>query len=521
MNERLSLSYLEHGLLEHDSERKLRPNLSVITRPARSENTQYIVHLGIGAFHRAHQAVYTQRANELAGSDWRIIGVSMRSAAVFDQLAPQDGLYTVIEQSPEHKNGKHSHIISVIDEVLVAPDSPSAVVNKIASPQTQIVSLTITEKGYCLDPASGHLDLSHADIKHDLANVSAPKSAIGLIVSALKQRIENKRKPLTIISCDNLPENGLRLKGSIIRFAEQLDEALAQTIENHYCFPCTMVDRIVPATTKALINKLSEELGYRDYGLVTTEAFSQWVIEDNFAQGRPAWDSAGAIFAKTQADVQAFETMKLRLLNGAHSSIAYLGYLAGKTFVADVMKVPALSNFIRYIMQEELLPTVKVPDGIDAQHYCHELLTRFSNEHLHHRCYQIAMDGSQKLPQRLLAPLHWRLINEQEVRGICLVIAAWMQYVSGIGFDGQEITVQDPFADDLAALAKAHRHHREDTQSYIERMINFEAVFGSEFKQDPAFYSQLLATLLDCYERFTSSPNIESALTDFLSEVKH
>ena len=464
-----------------------------------------IVHLGIGAFHRAHQAAYTHKVAQQNNDVWNIIGVSLRSASVANQLNPQDGLYTLVE---EGANATNMTVISSISKVLVAPESPETVVTNIADENVHIVSLTITEKGYCHDPASGELNLSHPDIQFDLNNLSKPKTAIGFLVCAIKQRIEKSLPALTIMSCDNLPDNGHLLKKLVIHFAEQIDANLAKTISNEYRFPCTMVDRIAPAVTAEQIEYYADKLGYEDQALVVTEPFSQWVIEDNFAGIRPAWDEVGALLV---SNVSQFETMKLRLLNGSHSSIAYLGYLANKTYVADVMQVPELARFIKHIMFNELLPSVTVPAGINLENYCNALLERFENPNLHHKTQQIAMDGSQKLPQRLLKPLDFHIENikgkEQTspstYSGICLVLAAWMQYISGVDLSGNTIEVSDPLSAkfaEIAAISQAPNHASENASTlseaqYVGHLLNVHEVFGSKLNQNQSVKNAIVNSL--------------------------
>jgi fructuronate reductase len=443
---------------------------------------------------------------QLAGGDYHIIGVSLRSASVANQLNPQDGLYTIVEQGSE---GTKTTISSAISEVIVAPNAPSKVLDAMCQPNIHIVSLTITEKGYCHDPASGKLNLHHKDIAHDLSHLEAPRTAIGFLVGAMQRRIALQLAPMSIISCDNLPDNGHLLKQMVLTFAQKIDHKLALRIESEYTFPCTMVDRIVPATTEQDIAKFSAQLGYIDEAMVVTEPFTQWVIEDKFAGLRPAWEHAGALITD---DVRAFETMKLRLLNGSHSSIAYLGFLANKKYVADVMSVEVLAAFVDYIMHKEILPSVEVPTGIDISHYCQQLLKRFANPNLHHQTYQIAMDGSQKLPQRLLNPLRHQLETGGSVIGICMVVAAWMQYASGFDLNKQAIEVQDPMARELAQITK----HALTSESWVTEMLELDAIFGEDLKH----HTHLVQTLTTCLEQLRADANIEQTLNNFMDTRK-
>ncbi|WP_371194705.1 mannitol dehydrogenase family protein [Glaciecola sp. SC05] len=434
-----------------------------------------IVHIGIGAFHRAHQAWYTQNAMLKSGGDWRITGVSLRSETVAQQLNPQDGLYTLVEQNAD--SSSHT-LISVVDKVLVAPQDPQRVLQQLCDKSTRIVSLTITEKGYCHDGASGGLNLSHPDIQHDLQNLASPRSALGFLVSAMQQRISERLAPFTVMSCDNLPNNGQLLRHLVLAFAEQVSPTLATNIQQQYSFPSSMVDRIVPAVTDEVVSDWAKTLGYSDQALVLTECFSQWVIEDDFVNGRPDWEGVGALLV---SNVHVFETMKLRLLNGSHSAIAYLGYLGGLKTVAEVMRLPSYQMFIRGLMHDEIIPSLEVPPGMDLTVYCEQLIARFLNPHLHHQTYQIAMDGSQKLPQRLLNPLRSQLAGAGGINRIAVIIAAWIQYTSGVGLNGEQITVKDPLSTELAGLAIQHQH---DVGTWVKEVFQLQAVFDESLSQN-------------------------------------
>ena len=446
-----------------------------------------IVHLGLGAFHRAHMAVYVDELLAMGAGDWAIAGVSLRSAGVHDALAPQDGLYTVVERGPE---GPRCRVIGSVKQVLVAPASPEAVLEQMESPATRIVSLTVTEKGYCHSPATGALDETHPDILHDLGDLDAPKSAIGFLVSALDRRRRADRPPFTVLSCDNLPSNGDTARGIVQRFADLVDPALGRWVEDHVAFPNTMVDRIVPATTDADRDAVAAALGCRDAWPVVTEPFRQWVIEDRFCDGRPDWDAAGAQLAE---DVAPFELMKLRLLNGAHSSLAYLGYLAGYETVSDAMADPNMAAFIRRLMDEEVTPTLTVPPGTDLAAYKDALIERFRNPALQHRTWQIAMDGSQKLPQRLLGTVHDRLAAGQPIDGLALGIAAWMRYVTGADEQGNPIDVRDPLADQLRD--RARQAGDGDAAALAASLLQLEAVFGTDLPATDTFVGPVTAAL--------------------------
>ena len=362
-----------------------------------------IVHLGIGAFHRAHQAWYTHKALNKFGGHWGIVGCSLRSPTVKNQLQPQDGLYCVVERGAE---GEKYEVVGSVKSVLVGPEDPGAVITILAQENIKIVSLTITEKGYCHDPSTGDLNLSHPDIQHDLAHLDHPKSAPGYLLAALAMRRLKGLPAFTLLSCDNLPDNGHVLRKVILQMAEKVDAELATWIKREATFPCSMVDRIVPATKEEDREALQAKLGVIDEGAVVAEPFSQWVIEDNFCNGRPHWEEVGVMIV---GDVRAYEAMKLRLLNGSHSLLAYCGYLAGYEHISDTMTNPKLVELVTRFMDDEVTPTLKVPTGFDVEFYKKQLRERFANPGLKHRTWQVAMDGSQKLPQRQVATIRDRL----------------------------------------------------------------------------------------------------------------
>src|SRR5437762_734041 len=319
-----------------------------------------IVHLGIGAFHRAQTAVYSDDALALEPARWGICGVSLRSADVRDRLSPQDGLYTAVEKS---RAGVVRRVIGSVREVLFLGDQREAIHIRLAAPATRIVSLTITEKGYCHDPATGALNFTHPDIEHDLSHPGKPRSAIGLIVAALASRMRSGAGGFTVLCCDNLPHNGALVRGLALEYAQAHDPALARWLQDNASFPSTMVDRIVPATTEADIAENEAVLGLHDAAPVIHEPFRQWAIEDDFVAGRPAWERAGAELVR---DVAPFEAMKLRLLNGSHSAFAYLGFLAGHEFIYQVAAHEEFVAFMRRLMRDEVAPTLKLPPGVDV-----------------------------------------------------------------------------------------------------------------------------------------------------------
>jgi fructuronate reductase len=461
---------------------------AAVRRPGynRSKLQPGIVHLGLGAFTRAHLCEFTDDALEQEFGAWGITGASLQRPDQRDRLKPQDGLYTFLKRAPA---GPELRVIGSALDVLVAPESPQALVAKLAAPETKIVSLTVTEKGYCHDPATGRLRADHPDIVHDLANPAAPRSAIGLIVAGLAARKEAGLGPFTALCCDNLPSNGHVLAGLVRDFAALRDDKLAAWIEANGAFPSTMVDRIVPATTDADIAEVASLLGQDDAAPVIGEPFRQWAVEDVFAAGRPRWDAVGA---QMVSEVAPFEFMKLRMLNGAHSSLAYLGYLAGHETVAAASGDPVFARFLQGLW-DEIIPTVPAPQGVDLKTYAGDLLARFQNPAIRHRTWQIAMDGSQKLPQRLLGTIRERLKAGAPIEHLALGVAAWMAYVTGTDEKGAAIDVRDPLAGEFAIRAKALGR---DAVALSTALFGIGAIFGDDLPREQRF-TQAVAGHLD------------------------
>jgi len=437
-----------------------------------------IVHLGIGAFHRAHQAVYTDGVLAREFGPWGIAGISLRSPDTRDALGPQGGLYTVAVRDA---GGERLRVVGSVTELLVAPEDPAAVLERLTRPSVRVVTLTVTEKGYCHDPATGALNEEHPDIRHDLSNPESPRSVPGFLVEALARRRAAGVEPFTILSCDNLPSNGDTAAGILRRYAALRAPGLGSWFADTVACPNSMVDRIVPATTDADRDRVSGLLGLRDSWPVVTEPFTQWVIEDRFPTGRPAWELEGA---EMVADVHPYEFMKLRLLNGSHSTLAYLGYLAGYETVSDTMADPAFARLVRGLMDDEVTPTLTVPPGADLGRYKDALIERFRNPALRHRTWQIAMDGTQKLPQRLLGTIRDRLAAGAPIDRLALGVAAWMRYVSGTDEAGRTIDVRDPMAARLAELAAAAGPVAE---RLAPALFGLNAVFGDDLPRDPRF----------------------------------
>lgn len=399
-----------------------------------------IVHLGIGAFHRAHQAWYTDLAMAAGDRDWAITGVSLRSANVAEQMNPQDGLYTVTERS---EAGWHTRLVGAVREVLVAKDQRAAVIDRIASPACHIISLTVTEKGYCR-AADGSLDFALA---HD-------RSLYALIAEGLRRRHDAGLPGFTLLSCDNLADNGQQLARLMAQYLDRHDPKLRAWFEAGCACPCTMIDRIVPATTDADRAELAARIGLEDEAAVVTEPFSQWVMEDRFAGPRPRWEQVGA---QLVSDVRPYETAKLRMLNGAHSFLAYVGLAHGHTYVHQAVADPLLRPLVEALLREEAAPTITAGPGQDLSAYATALIERFANPALNHGLIQIAMDGSQKLPQRWLDTLAANQAMSRECPVIRQGIAAWIMHLRGANGPvddprAAELAIAVSSADPLAAL---------------------------------------------------------------------
>ena len=411
------------------SERTLDALASEVARPGYDRSTQRIavVHFGLGAFARAHLAAYTDAAMRAGERDWAIAGVSLRSDTVARQLNPQDGLYTLTER---HEAEEDSRLIGALREVLVAGSDDEAIVARIASPDCRIVSFTVTEKGYCRGTGSG--------LDFELAGASF----YPLLAAGLRHRMRQGLQGLTLLSCDNLSANGDALGGLVALWLERECPDVAEWFAANCTTPNTMIDRIVPATSASDLDTLERRIGVRDEGAIFTERFSQWVIEDRFAGPRPRWEDHGAQMA---SDVSPYETAKLRMLNGAHSLLAYEGLRRGYGYVHEAMADPALRSLVRRLMREEAVPTIAAAPGQDLAAYADALEARFEDPALNHRLAQIAMDGSQKIPQRWLQTL---AESAARCEAILAGVAAWIAHIA----DGRDL--DDPRGHELQEIVR-------------------------------------------------------------------
>ncbi len=414
--------------------------------------TNGIVHIGAGNFHRAHQAVYTDDVLR-DDSRWGLIGASLHSSSTRDRLCKQDFLYTVQERDP---NRSDSRVIGAITDVLYLGEQRASLIEALSRPEIKVVTLTVTEKGYC-HTSEGELDDQHPDIRHDLENPSLCRSMPGVLASGIAARRRAGAGPLSIISCDNLSDNGRVLQKVVHGFTRQLDRSLADWCSDHLSFPNTMVDRIVPQTADQDIALFSTATGVRDDAMLTTEPFKQWVIEDSFIAERPPWELAGA---QIVTDVAQFESVKLRILNAAHSTLAYLGLLLGYEHVHEAMADDSLALFVESLLQDEVIPLLGESPNMDLDRYKCDVLDRFRNSAIPYGTAQVATDGSKKLPQRIVPSLGLAIAQNRRSAGLELVFAAWLLCMKDADLVGQ---FDDPAKEadteaDLLAMAGVDAH---------------------------------------------------------------
>jgi fructuronate reductase len=456
-----------------------------------------IVHIGPGAFHRAHQAYY---ADTLLHADkrWAISALSLKSTTLRDTLEPQQGMYTLVELG----TAPRARVIGAIRELLVGPTDAERAFARMTSRDVRIVSMTVTEKGYCLD-AQNRLDVANPDIAHDLRNPHVPLSTVGWIVEGLKRRRAARLAPFTVLSCDNLQDNGKVLHRALVDFARVGDAELASWIESEVVCPRTMVDSITPATDDALRKRAVGMTGVMDQWPVQREPFTQWVIEDVPALRDADWPSVGVTLAK---DVGIFDRAKLRLVNGPHSTLTYLGLLRGHESVADAMRDEQLARFVELLMTEDLAPSLGATPGFDIEHYISAILQRFRNPGIRHLLSQIAWDGSKKLPVRITTTLTEALRAGRPVHRLAMPIAAWMRFVARQAKAG--VAIVDPDAAHLAELGKACTG---DARADVERFAACEAVLPATLLAD----ERIRRALETAYARLAEP---HSAITPELSE---
>jgi fructuronate reductase len=461
------------------SERTLHQAASEVLRPGydRASTRVGTVHFGPGAFHRAHQAFYFDRLLERDASR-AVCAVSLKTSSLRDALATQDGLYALMELDA----APTVRVIGAIREVLVAPEDTAAVSRRLAAPTTSLVTITVTEKGYCLDGA-GELDFDHPDVAHDLRDPEAPRSLVGWLVRGLQLRHERGLAPYLVVSCDNLTDNGPTLRRAVLALAARRDPALTEWIGERTRFPRTMVDSITPATDAALRSTVAQALRLQDAWPIQRERFVQWVVEETDFAAQPDWASVGVTLSR---DVSAYERAKLRLLNGAHSTLAYLGILVGLETVAQAMAEPALRAFIERLMIEDIQPTLTLPRGEELAAYRQSILRRFENPAIRHLLAQIAWDGSQKLPIRLLGTIADAIRAQRPLGRLALAVAAWMHFIRSRVATAKPIV--DPLSEQLAACG---RRATGDSRHDLPIFLDLPGVFPANLARNPGFVQAL------------------------------
>ncbi len=440
-----------------------------------------IVHFGVGNFHRAHQAVYCHRLLESGDNDCGIIGISMRSAKIHDALAPQDFLYT------EATLGKVTsyNIISSIVDILIAPESPKAVIDVVKRSQTQLVTTTITEKGYCL--YKGGVDFKHVDIQCDMQSLAEPKTIYGYLAAALIERSQSDGSPLTIMCCDNLQGGGEFLAIGTLALIEQHNKACLMWVNKNVNFIASMVDRVTPATDDNLIHQVTQLLEVEDKSPIAAEPFSQWVIEDNFAGTKPAFDKVGANFV---VDITEYEQMKLRFLNASHSIIAALGYLLGDTYIHQVLTKVEVLSFTKQALLENILPFTTIPQDADAYQYIEQIIERFQNSALPYGVLQVGTDSSQKIVQRWFPTIDDALNKNHNASSFAFILAAWALYIEQ-AISNKELN--DPLLDEFTKILAETREISVKSLLILTGAENFNFFKNIGFIRKVEEYNQLMS----------------------------
>ncbi|MCP1478890.1 mannitol 2-dehydrogenase [Pseudomonas chlororaphis] len=453
-----------------------------------TETRQGMVHIGVGGFHRAHQAYYTDALmNTGEGLDWSICGVGLRAEdrRARDDLAGQDYLFTLFELGDS--DAAEVRVIGAISDMLLAEDGARALIDKLADPQIRIVSLTITEGGYCIDDSSGEFMAHLPQIQHDLAHPQQPQTVFGFLCAALAQRRAAGVPAFTLMSCDNLPHNGAVTRKALLAFAGQRDTELRDWIATHVSVPNAMVDRITPMTSTAHRLQLHDQHGIDDAWPVVCEPFAQWVLEDKFVSGRPAWEKVGVQFTD---DVTPYEEMKIKLLNGSHLALTYLGFLKGYRFVHETMADPLFVAYMRAYMDLDVTPQLAPVPGIDLDDYKDTLVARFSNRAIADQLERVCSDGSSKLPKFSVPTLNRLIADGRDTERAALVVAAWARYLKGVDENGETYRIPDPRAAFCQALVA-------DDALISQRLLAVEEIFGSAIPNSPAF--------VEAFERCYSS----------------
>lgn len=454
-----------------------------------------IVHIGVGGFFRAHQAVYLDDLLHRPGhAEWGYCGVGLlkHDERMRDVLLPQDCLYTVVERSAD---GDRARVIGSLLDFLHAPSDPEAVLEKMASPDCRIVSLTITEGGYYVNEGTGEFNDTHPDIVHDLQHPHQPQCSFGYLAEALDRRRARGLPPFTVMSCDNLQHNGDVARKMLLAFVERRDPTLSRWLAENGAFPNSMVDRIVPATTDEHRALVKEQFGIEDAWPVGTEPFKQWVIEDNFPNGRPAWEDVGA---QMTSDVLPYEKMKMRLLNASHQAMCYIGMLLGYQYAHEAMADPRIRKLVQSMMDEEVTPLLTTPAGIDLDVYKQTLIERFSNPTIRDQLSRIGTEGSARIPKFVLPSIVEQLQRGGPSRLLTFTVACWFRYLTGTDDQGRTMPVIDPMKDKL--MEHARRGGRDPGA-----MLSLNELFGAALTGSPVFVDQLRQALESFYDQGTEA----------------
>lgn len=438
-----------------------------------------ILHMSVGGFHRSHQAVYLDMFLNKNPSDWMIEGVGLmpQDKDNLNKLAEQGGLYAVLERAPDSDQVR---IVGSMKNVLHAPSDPAAIINRIASPEIKILSLTITEKGYYYDDKR-NLNANHPAIQNDIVLPENPQTAYGYLVKGLQKRRADNVGPVTIMCCDNLPGNGHITEHLLLQFTKLADPSLVEWINANVSFPNAMVDRITPVTTDKIRDILADDFGIDDAWPVVCEDYLQWIIEDKFIAGRPALENVGVQIVK---DVEPYEKMKVRLLNGSHSALSYVSYLLGHREVDKAMADPLVSKFVRAYMDECITPSVPDVPGIDLDQYKDKLISRFANPSISDQVQRLAEDGSQKIRNAIVPPLEFQLEQGASIKWIALALAGWFRYLNGTDEKGAAIEIKDPMAAKLSSSAQV------DGKDAIG-LLKFDEIFGPALVGDKRLVDEI------------------------------
>jgi fructuronate reductase len=431
-----------------------------------------VIHFGPGAFHRAHQGYYFNLLNTIR-PEFGIIEIALNSEDTIKSLKEQDNLYSITELGI---NGK-THIIGVVKDAIFAPSDPEKIFELLINPEIKIITSTITEKGYCLK-GNGTLDFNNEGIKHDIVNPNTPQTYIGYVAYGLLQRYKAGIAPFIILPCDNISDNGKKVKNALVDFAEFIDPDFAQYLEKNLIAPSTMVDSITPKSDKILFDKIETEQGFSDEAAVWREEFTQWVIETYSGYENVPWAQVGVTLT---SDVASYEQVKLRILNGAHSTLAYVGWCLGFETVAQAMANPIIEKLIQNLIFENIIPSLNDIENIDLATYANDIIDRFKNPIVQHKLAQIAWDGSQKIGFRLLPSIRQNLKNGYDISYLCLGIAGWFRFIIKMTMQNQEIT--DPMAKTLSTLAD----NAKDDESDITGFLALNEIFEPNLQQNPLF----------------------------------